>query len=143
MTRLRWAKAFELGVPEIDTDHKRLLSAMRDLEDAVSVGDPGRFAARVAETIDLSEAHFKREEALLAQLDYPDREGHVAYPAKLFLNAKQAQRDFEGSTTADDMKACLDKMIKFLLDDIVKGDMEFKSFLEVKGVVARSTDDLA
>ncbi len=135
MAKFEWREAFELGVPEIDEEHKRMLSVIYGIESAIIEQDQARFIELLNEIIEISRAHFEKEEALLARLDYPDLNQHMEYHTRLLEHATETKRICEQLTQQEMMQKCVDEMLGFLVDDIVKGDMEFKSFLQEKGVM--------
>ena len=139
MAKFEWRAAFELGVPDIDEEHKRMLSVIYGIEDAIVAEDQARFAALMDEIIEIARSHFEKEEALLARLDYPDLNRHIEYHTRLLSHATETKKICEQLTKQELLRKCVDEMLGFLVDDIVKGDMEFKSFLQEKGVVERRT----
>ncbi len=139
MAKFEWRKAFELGVPEIDEEHKRMLSVIYGIESAILAEDRPRFIRLLNEVIELSRAHFEKEEALLARLGYPDLDQHIDYHTRLLEHATETKNICEQLTQQEMMQKCVDDMLGFLVDDIVRGDMEFKSFLQEKGVVGWKT----
>jgi hemerythrin len=74
-----WKKAYALGIPLIDEQHRKLLRLTNDLymtcrEGSTSAGDGFKSAARaIAEYI---KVHFKTEEKIMERIGFPDLAGH-------------------------------------------------------------------
>ncbi|PHQ69282.1 MAG: hypothetical protein COB93_08430 [Sneathiella sp.] len=138
MGKLQWVDAFELGMPEIDDDHRALLGILNKMQTAVDSGDFDLYLFLIDELIATSIAHFQYEEALLDKIGYPDVDRHRDHHAMLLRRAMAVKEASQKITTKEGLTGCCDEMFKFLVDDIVAGDTNFKSFLEEKGLIARS-----
>lgn len=74
-----WNPSFELGVPEIDEQHRLLFKAVSDMHDAFLSGRqevPTDEVVLFMETY--AKVHFVVEEALMRQHPHPEVEGHMA-----------------------------------------------------------------
>lgn len=130
MAKLDWLESFELGVDEIDDDHREMLAIMRDVEAAADASDFALRARLLDRLIDASLEHFRREEAYLERIGYPDLEAHKTYHADLVSRAGAVKRVCETIQPSPTFKDCCAEMFGFLVDDIVAGDLRFKSYLE-------------
>lgn len=78
MEKITWTEVLNIGLPELDEQHKRLFAISDDLLNAIGNGH-GEDALR--ETFDrlkeYTEEHFKAEEAYMNEIKYPDRERHA------------------------------------------------------------------
>ena len=133
--RLEWFDTFELGVPEIDDDHKHLLSIMRDVQSSAEQGKSDLCARNLGKLLNDTKAHFGREEEFLRKLGYDGVQGHVAYHGELYSRAKAVKSSCENRVSREDLADCCEEMMSFLIDDIVRGDLPLKSFFEQKGLV--------
>lgn len=72
MALISWDISLSVGQSDMDTDHKNLMGLMNQISDAWAAGESVAEIATLFDTL-LSEAqvHFRREEAMLEQLDYP------------------------------------------------------------------------
>jgi hemerythrin-like metal-binding protein len=127
---LEWLESFELRVPEIDGDHRTMLDLMRAVQAAAAVGDRPRGEHYLARLLAFSMDHFAREQALLGSWGYPDVESHAKYHDELVERAKAVMSTCAQTQTPEAYKECCEKMMAFLVDDVLRGDMKFKSFLE-------------
>jgi len=132
--RLEWLATFELGVAEIDDDHRKMLATMQRVRDALGAGDRAACLAALDALLEVSAAHFEREEAFLTAHGYADVAKHQAYHTDLFYRAATLKAAGARVETMDQLEACCDEMMSFLIDDVVRGDAGLKSFLQAKGL---------
>ena len=89
------------------------------------------------ELLSFTVAHFRREEKMLEEFGYPNVEIHKKYHTELLARAKAVKSVCEALETKQNLKECCHEMFGFLVDDIVMGDLKFKSYLEDKGHITR------
>lgn len=137
MPKLEWLDSFELGVPEIDGDHRAMLDLMKAVQSAMAASDRKTGEQLLDRLLVFAEGHFDREQALLERWGYPEAETHATYHWNLLLRAvavRQACAEIESQTSFNE---CSEEMLSFLVDDVVRGDMKLKSFLEEAGLTIR------
>ncbi len=137
MAKLDWLETFELGLPEIDDDHREMLAIMKSVEAAADADDFDLCADLLDKLIEFSTAHFKREEDLLEKAEYPYLGIHKEYHSGLIARADSVKNICKEIKSRKNFKECCSEMFQFLVDDVVAGDLKFKSFLEEKGLVQR------
>ena len=137
MARFEWLETFELGVEEIDNDHIEMLSIMKEIETSADAEDFDLTTGLLDKLVSSSMAHFEREEALLERHGYLNLDVHKEYHAALIARASAVKDVCKGIRSRENFKECCDEMFRFLIDDIVAGDLNFKSFLEEKGLIQR------
>ena len=77
MSFFLWDPALSVGIKEIDQEHIKWISYIERLHVAVEKGEGCQNVKALLEEIRAcSEKHFKREENLFSQTDYPDAEYH-------------------------------------------------------------------
>lgn len=94
MSELPWKSRYELGIPLIDEQHKRLFFLLNQLHQAV-LGKAGRedvesiFSMLMRQTVE----HFHTEETFMAQMEFTGLEAHRVQHAKLMdgLNGLEAR----------------------------------------------------
>lgn len=133
MQRLEWLKSFETGVPEIDQDHRNLFSLATRIGEKVASQD-GDFADILAEFIDQAQKHFAREEEILRVAKFPGLKAHKRYHDSLLAKALELKAVCDAEEEPKQAGICYSAMVDFLIDDIVRGDSQFKSFLDHVGV---------
>ncbi|RDH81492.1 MAG: hypothetical protein DIZ80_15545 [endosymbiont of Galathealinum brachiosum] len=135
MNDLSWHDFFEIGVQFIDDDHKRLLSIMLNTRKAIEEGDNKKCVQLLTSLLKEANDHFEREEKYLLEVKYPELEEHKKYHRELLVQVETTKRICEGIETEHDLSKCFDGMARFLIDDILKGDINFKSYLQYEGYV--------
>jgi hemerythrin len=74
-----WQDNFNLGMPDIDDQHKSLLDLINQVWNAVVSKAPVREQIRLVEELErYTISHFAAEEAFLKSIDYPEFEQHKA-----------------------------------------------------------------
>jgi hemerythrin len=78
MALIEWTTALELGLPEIDAQHRRLVAITNDLDDAMRRGK-GRYAlSNILDALSSYTAtHFQTEEGYFSRCAYPGAGDHV------------------------------------------------------------------
>jgi hemerythrin len=73
-----WSPSLEIGVPEIDHQHRELFARLGGFDDALGRGDSAEIAATFAFLRDYALVHFEHEERLMRAAEYPRFEAHRA-----------------------------------------------------------------
>lgn len=136
MATFEWLESFELGCAEIDDDHRKMLSLMRQIETAGGTGDLQQSTKLLDALVGFAESHFKREETFLEEIDYPLADLHKDYHARLLLRANAVKDACKAITSKDVFKQCCEEMFGFLIDDVVAGDLKIKSYLQEIGLTS-------
>ncbi len=84
MPGLVLTKQYLTGIQAIDAQHKTLVGMINDLADALNKGTNREFTGNILrKLIEYTESHFKIEEAMMREHEYPDYPSHVAGHRKL------------------------------------------------------------
>ena len=134
MQRLRWLPGFEVGVEEIDRDHRSLFSLVQQVYDAIDRAEWDDCRRLVDQFIAASLAHFDHEEAFLERVGFPDSDEHKRYHRSLLTKAEELKRICDREIDSRKIQDCYEETVAFLLDDIVRGDNAFKSFVQERGL---------
>ncbi len=128
-----WDKAYELGISEIDNQHKILFSIYDEFVNAYNTRESIDLIQSLLERLDSFRIfHFESEENLMLKLNYDDFEQHVK------------EHQFFAKTIADFIqlfkygnKSLISEIILFLkkwfISHINGSDMMFKNFIEEHG----------
>ena len=138
MNKFEWLESFELRVPEIDGDHRAMLDLMKAVRTAAAAGNRERVEHYLDRLFAVTQNHFMREETLLLRWGYPDAKMHAHYHQLLLDRAKTVRRACAQIESPEAFEECCDEMMTFLVDDVVRGDMKVKSFLESNGLTLPS-----
>jgi hemerythrin len=132
---IKWLDAYALGIPEIDGDHRTIVVLMQMISDAATSPDRERIEMLFDRVIAFARSHFKREEFFLRHWNYPDVLDHAKYHQDLVTRAEKAKHaclDLQQSTA---FVECCNSLVSFIVDDVIRGDLKFKSFLQEKGLI--------
>ena len=134
MADLKWHDFLKIGIDFIDDDHRKLLSIMQDIKKAIEEDRQDECVILLTSLLKEASAHFSREEKFLYEAKFPGLAEHKMYHEELLIKANTIKRTCEGIETDHDVKECFDGMANFLIDDILRGDLKFKSYVEYKGL---------
>lgn len=121
----------------IDADHWKIVDSINSVSQAVQSGEYDRCSALLDNFLAVCVTHFSTEEKLLEDLGYPGLKDHAAFHGELILKAKSVRALCMDMGQPDSIQRCFDEMVTLLIEDVVKGDLQFVSFLVEKGVVDR------
>jgi hemerythrin len=133
MDALKWSQTFETGVTEIDDDHRHLFRLADAVRESIVKEDMAQSSTTLQHFIDAAQQHFVREERILAQLGFPDLAAHKVYHSSLVAKARQLRLVCDIEVNAAKADACYTELVAFLIDDVVRGDSQFKSYLQHYG----------
>jgi len=87
---MQWKSIYSIGIGKIDNQHKRLIQLATQLEDAVAAKN---FTSEIGNTlrflVDYTSYHFKNEEELMEQIQYPELNEHKALHKQLMTDVRQ------------------------------------------------------
>ena len=134
MAFIDWTKKNEVGVKEVDDQHKKLFEMLNALHQATANGDEQSVLMGILdELIEYTVYHFQTEEDLFEEFDYPDYLEHKTVHDDLTRQAVELQRKFrEGSATIS--FEVLDFLNSWLVDHTIGMDKDMGPFLNGKGV---------
>ncbi len=128
---MEWRSAWEIGVEEIDAQHRELFHRIGSLLDAVSKGDGREVASTLAFLRTYVVEHFTAEQRMMARAGYPDADAHAVDHARFVseLRALEAQHAHDPSSPWPGTKLCVG-LASWLRDHILSRDREFGDFLQ-------------
>jgi hemerythrin len=89
-----WQKGLNVGVPEIDAQHRRLFQLAANLQSAMLARKPRSLLDPVlSNLIVYTSGHFANEEELMLRHSYPDYAAHKAEHDRLVAKALALQHD--------------------------------------------------
>lgn len=130
MPGLVWSASLEIGVKQIDDQHKQLIDICNRVMEAVreKLGTLG-VDEIIKELREYTVFHFHDEEARMEKLRYPALASHHEEHERLKRQVKHWQREIyeKEAVTVDEVNAFLRG---WLIDHILQRDMAFKSWLK-------------
>jgi len=131
-----WHNFYEIGIDFIDEDHKNLIQIMNDIQNSCSSNCDTKIINNLLNKF-ISEArnHFQKEEDFLKETGYAGLENHRDFHRMLLKKADMTKNMCENSALDNNINDCIYKMIRLVIDEIFKGDIQFKAYLEEKGYI--------
>jgi len=132
MSYLKWSDKYSLNVAEIDEQHRKLVSLVNDMYDAMHAGK-GRdmIGTVIAEFVDYTDYHFKAEERLLRQNGYPEYDEHKVMHDNLSRKAHSIKEAFDRGNTPTAIEVML-LLTNWLNTHILEEDRKYKPYAESK-----------
>jgi hemerythrin len=134
MAFLNWSESYSVGIEKIDRQHKKIVSFLNELFEAMQTGQGKDVLGKVlADLVIYTKTHFATEEQLMAQADFPDfrkhKEIHEKMAAKV-LDLNQQYRDGVVNSPIQITKF----LKKWLTSHISETDKKYGPFLASKGI---------
>ncbi len=134
---MEWNDSLAIGVAKIDTQHRKLVKMVGQLEQALGRGDALQEMGRIIKSlVDYTRYHFKDEEDLMDQINFSRSEEHRKLHADLIEEVRRILLAIRGSqpvTPAD----LIDFLRRWVVDHIEKEDRkigaEMKRLREAAG----------
>ncbi|MDT8447399.1 MAG: bacteriohemerythrin [bacterium] len=130
-TMIHWGSEYELGISQIDQQHRQLAMLINGLRAAMSYGDARPILGGMLEKlIRHATLHFQIEQRLLKEVDYPELEDHLSQHAELVGRVHDLHNRFKEKP---DFLICVEihQLLKnWLLDHDLKEDRRFVQFLK-------------
>ena len=127
-------ESLEIGNAAIDGAHRKMVSIMRATKEAILAEDLDLSRNLLGKLTKETIRHFKEEEDLLEKAGYDGLKKHAKFHNNLIKRIMAVKADCENFLSPEKLLGCFDEMTRFMVDDIVRGDLAFKSFLQVKGL---------
>lgn len=129
-----WVDALSVGVDEFDRAHREQLNTIGEIEDALGQGDRNRACALLDGLLRHLVQHQAEEMDLLVSTDYPGIE-HIRQVQAANLTRLEKLRDTveEGANLPDARRIATEMRMAFV-DYLLKGDINFKSHLDMAGL---------
>jgi len=125
---------FKTGHPVIDQDHMKIIDAITLVFEAIHDNDHEQCSQLLEAFVDVAKNHFANEEEILRKADYPHYRRHCEYHGELIIRANAVKDLCKEMDDQGHLMECFEEMATFLIDDIVKGDFEFVSYLKEAGI---------
>lgn len=130
MQRLVFQDSFRIDNGPLDEQHQVLFGLINELAAAITARETNKCREVSARFIEAAKEHFAWEENFLHSVGYPKLDIHKAYHQKLVTLAEQARIACDSPEADFDHDSCFEQLVQVFVDDVVKGDLTFKSFLD-------------
>jgi diguanylate cyclase (GGDEF)-like protein/hemerythrin-like metal-binding protein/PAS domain S-box-containing protein len=122
-----WNKSFEIGIPEVDAQHRRLVELINELATAITEGGALRDARAVfTDLTDYAATHFRDEELLMAAsaLSEAEKQGHIK-AHRSFVRKAQEIAQSPRLVHAEVAEQVLQFLTTWLISHILGSDRRF------------------
>lgn len=120
---------FLVGLPAIDDDHRMLVSTINRISAEIDEASYELCISLFDSFEESAVAHFRREEEILERLGYPGIEHHRSYHKDLVQRVRELKSLGYEKVSKDTLFRRFVEMSDFVIDDILRGDLEFKDYL--------------
>ncbi len=134
MSFILWNDSYSIGVTLIDTQHKKLIKIINELNDAMGSGKGKEILSKVLfELINYVNTHFKTEEEYMVKYSYEEYEQHRYEHEKLTDEVKRFYQDFNTGKAVLSIQI-MNFLRNWLMDHILIKDKHLGKFLNEKGI---------
>ncbi len=134
MTLFEWTPAISVGITAIDDQHKKLISLIQDLSDAMKARKASEIIGKVLQELsDYTVYHFGNEEKAFEKYNYPDKDTHIA-AHKVYVSKinELIERNNKGELGIS--ISVLDFLMNWITNHIMKTDMMYVPFFKDKEI---------
>ncbi len=132
MSIICWGKNYELNIPIIDSQHKKLVELINRLYEALmDMRSKEILEELISELIHYTEYHFKSEEELFEKYNYPLSTKHKQEHSKFVEKVKNFKEDFESGNDFLDMDIIV-FLNEWLIKHILGSDKRFSIYIKEK-----------
>lgn len=140
---IQWKESYALGIPSIDDQHKELFRRLNQLMEAVEQGSPPQVIREtIAFLTDYVHIHFRDEEQLMQDENYPGLENHQAQHQMFVDELEEIKIQAEeepGNPFSGVGTALIGQLSLWLADHILDMDQSLKEFLQEKQAAVSGT----
>lgn len=129
-----WKPEYSVGIDSIDTQHRKLVSLINNLQTAIDYSAGEQFEREALDAlVDYTRTHFGYEEDLMQKHCYPSFEPHRAEHHRMIANVETVLESYR-----EDPDAAMQEANSFLKNWLIKHingtDKQYSQFLIGKGV---------
>ncbi len=126
---IKWDEKYCVGIDEFDEQHKKLISLINELAEAMRVGKGREVLAGILdELIDYADTHFKAEEDRFMQCKYPGRLAHALEHENLKMQVMKFRQSFDNGSEAISVPVIY-FLKSWLTEHIMESDKQYAPFL--------------
>jgi hemerythrin len=129
-----WKEDYSVGIKKIDEQHKKLVTHLNDLYEAMKVGK-GKVALDgvLNGLVQYTKDHFATEESLMKLYDYPEYEDHKQKHDKMAEHVVKLKQKVDSGEISNPLQIT-DFLKEWLGKHILSTDKRYGPYLNQKGV---------
>jgi hemerythrin len=125
MALFEWDKSYELGIEEIDNQHKGLVKLINELHQSMlELRTQEIMAKTLADLLEYTIYHFEAEEELMSLISYDNITNHKLQHQKFLREITTFKNDYKAGKKSISM-SLLSYLKDWLIHHIQKSDKEF------------------
>lgn len=132
-----WVDALSVGVEEFDRAHREQLNTIGEIETALGQGDQENARALLDSLLRHIVEHQTEEMDLLVRTDYPGIDHIRQVQTATLARLEQLRAAVEAGANLPDARRIATAMRMAFVDYLLKGDINFKSHLDMAGIAYR------
>ena len=138
---LIWNKALQTGVPSLDEDHQILITLTNRI-----INTDGSITEKellIEKLIDYTKRHFRREEAIMRAVNFPDLINHSQRHRDISAKISDLTKQWRQSNDPEILTTLQKYLRQLLLDDLLKSDASLVAYAKNKSwEIKRALDQL-
>ena len=135
MPLMTWNDKMSVGVALLDNDHKKLVSMLNQLFDAINSGQGKESLGTILDgLVDYTKIHFANEERLFVQTSYPDSIAHKKEHDDLTRQVVDLQTKYKAGVTGTLSLEVMTFLKTWLVNHIQGNDRKYMPHLIAKGI---------
>jgi hemerythrin len=130
MSYFVWDESLNTGIPVIDSQHRRIVDYINQLQDAISTHDEGVVQEILDDLVEYTVSHFSFEEHLQEQAQYANFEAHKKTHEKFTARINDYQERFHAGE--DIAETLLSDLRDWLIKHIKQDDADYVGVAKAK-----------
>lgn len=132
MAFFTWESKYELGIPEIDNQHKKWVAILNKFYDQVSKSDlKQNMLEMLDEALDYTKFHFREEEKFMASINYAKIDDQKRMHKDIITTLENFRKTINSDKTITSM-SLTNEMKKWFKEHILVEDKKYADFLKQK-----------
>lgn len=138
MARLAWNNKYNVGIAEIDEEHRKLVDLIEQLGESMENGDTKEKVSGILnELANYTIYHFTTEETLFARHSYPEASAHKSEHKGFVDKVIEFRNKFDGGSDVVS-EEILGFLYKWLINHINVSDKKYAAYFADKGVTTEA-----
>ena len=130
MELIQWSEKYEIGIEEIDNQHRGLIIIINELFELMSKGKAKDKLPEIFEHLtEYTKKHFSTEEIMMVKYAYPERDNHKNEHQKFIQKLTDLRKDFTNNKITISIEV-LNFLKEWLLNHILISDKKYVGHIE-------------
>jgi hemerythrin len=135
MATLEWSSNLSVNVAEIDTQHKKLIEMINELDSAMKQGKGRTILGGIINgLIEYAGSHFATEEKYFDQFRYPESHSHRSAHTEFVKNVSKFKDNFDKGSLSITIEV-MNFLKDWLRNHILRDDKKYTPYFNQKGMI--------